>query len=659
MEKELIKNTDFLDQYRSNSGNEAISFSALVHKLIEKNDLETGDVLAELNDKLDELIRRFEFENEPVLKMTIETQGIGKRLTRLGKKEIEEKYHLDTLTVERKKAALLKREKHFIRYIVELLTVILFYKYGNYKFFEYELLANLFDQEKVDLLGLIAEHNKETPISFDRKHYVFYVSSIVNLDHLYLSIVNDMNSIIPFEIYEQSILMIRKLIEEHWTKGQNYYLKKGLTELKMTMAILEEKFPHGYHIQNDFKKLCGYLRKEYGELFEIPASGVITWKLQKDNIYCQIDRGKYLLWSKCPGLDLIEQAEIITYIQNAGDIVYYASILEHFKDEFREKGVTNQYFVKGIVDHYLDGYGYEKNRDFIKTQGSSITGKQAILLKIKEFDGVFSLQQLRNAFPGVKDYTFQIVLQECDEAISLGNNKYVTLENSGVTEVGEEMIISEALSILKATNGRPLIAKKILSKIKLFNEDYKKELGYITTPSALYHFLLKSEKGNELFEFKSPYIALKGTNKDEMNFKSSLRKALGELDEINLDNLRKTIANLGVTKNYPINFVDIVEVMSDDYLLVERYRLVKTSKILVNRNEVEKIKSKILLVITKKKVFNSDVEQNFKGFPKEVGGFEMNEYLVLGIALTYLQNLYECELITKGGKRLSYIIKEA
>ena len=107
-----------------------------------------------------------------------------------------------------------------------------------------------------------------------------------------------------------------------------------------------------------------------------------------------------------------------------------------------------------------------------------------ILLKIKEFDGVFSLQQLRNAFPGVKDYTFQIVLQECDEAISLGNNKYVTLENSGVTEVGEEMIISEALSILKATNGRPLIAKKILSKIKLFNEDYKKELGYITTPSA-------------------------------------------------------------------------------------------------------------------------------------------------------------------------------
>ena len=93
MEKELIKNTDFLDQYRSNSGNEAISFSVLVHKLIEKNDLETDDAFAELNDKLDELIRRFEFENESVLKMTIETQGIGKQLTRLGKKEIEEKYH--------------------------------------------------------------------------------------------------------------------------------------------------------------------------------------------------------------------------------------------------------------------------------------------------------------------------------------------------------------------------------------------------------------------------------------------------------------------------------------------------------------------------------------------------------------------------------------
>ena len=652
MDLKLITNNYY------NEGSEAVSFSRFIEGLIKENYLESKDILEELNNKLDELERRLIFENESVFHMVVETQGVGNKLVKLSANEIVKKYSLDSLSAERKKVTLFKREKFFIKHILQLLLIVLFSRFGNKKFYEYELLLELFPQERANFIALIAERNNISPLIFDRKHFILYSSSFTNLDYLLLSIVNSMDNIVTFEEYDSAPICIQKIVEEYWSKNSKYYLKKGMTELKMAMSVLEEKFPRGYHIQNDFEKLCSYLRKTYGDIYEMPANGIIIWKLQKDDRYCQIDRGKYLPWSKCPELNLLEQAEIINYIQNAGEVVYYATILEHFKDEFKRKGVDNQYFVKGIIDHYLDGYGYEKNRDCIKTQGSSITGKQAILQKVREFDDVFTLQQLRNLFPGVKDYTFQIVLQECDDAISLGNNKYVTLANSGVTEIGEGMIFSEALAILKATNGRPLIAKKILSKIKLFNEDYKKELGYITTPSALYHFLIKSEKGNELFEFKSPYIALKGTNKEEMNVKSSLRKALSELDEISISSVKSTVSNLGVTKNYPINFIDVIDDMSDEYLLVDRYRLVKTSKLLLNRADIDRIRSKILSVISKKKEYNSETQQSLKGFPKELGGFEINEYLILGIALTYLQNQYECELIAKGGKKLSYIIKE-
>lgn len=652
MELKLITTNCF------NEGSDTVAFSKFVDALSRENYLEDKDVLKELNSKLDELDRRLIFENEPVFQMVLDTQGIGRQLTKMTSKEIIKKYSLDWYYVETKKVSLLKREKFFIKYILQALTVFLFQRFGNRKYYEYELLLDVFGQKRADFIALLAERNNLSPLVFDRKHFVFYSPSLVDWNYIIASIVSSIPSIVSFEDFEKASLFIKKTIEENWSKGSKYYLKKGLTELKMTMDVLEEKFPRGYHIQNDFTKLCNHLKKAYGDLFEIPASGVITWKLQKDDRYCQIDRGKYLPWSKCPELNLLEQAEIINYIQNAGDLVHYATILEHFKDEFKSKGIDNQYFVKGVIDHYLDGYGYEKNRDCIKTQGSSITAQQAILQKIKEFDGVFTIQQLRNLFPGVKDYTFQIVLLESDDTIALGNNRYVSLANSGMTEKGEEMVIREALNILNSTNGGPLMAKKILSKIKLFNENYKSELGFITTPLSLYHFLMKSEKGSELFAFKSPYIALKGTDKEKMNVKSSLRKLLSELDEIDMSTLKSTVEKLGAAKNYPINFIDIIEDMSDEFLLVDRYRLIKTSKVLINKNEIDRVKTKILSVITKKKEYNSETQQDLKGFPKEAGGFEMNKYLILGIVLTYLQNQYECELIAKGGKKLCYVVRE-
>ena len=400
------------------------------------------------------------------------------------------------------------------------------------------------------------------------------------------------------------------------------------------------------------------LKEKYGNQFSCPSNNVVTWKLQHFSMFCQIDRGTYLLWSKCPGLDLIEQAELISYIQSQGDVVYYSSILEHFKDEFKEKGITNQYYVKGVVDHYIAGYGYETNRDFIKKEGISITGKQAIINKALSYDGVFSLQQLRNDFPGVKDYTFQIVLLECEEIINLGDYTYVSIENSGVTNEGENLMIEVALDIIKTKKGIPVIAKKVLTKIKLFTEDWRKDLGYIATPSALFSFLSKSEKANELFEFKRPYFALKGANKEEMNFKTSLFKTLSSLDEITNEIFRNTIVNLGITKNHPMNFMDVFEEMSDEYLLVDRFRLLRINKLYITREDIDKIRSKIFAVISKKKVFESKFATNFKSFPKQIGGLSMNECLVLGIAATYLQNDFDYE-ITMHGSKLIYQIKEA
>ena len=638
--------------------NVADAFFFAIDQLVQNIQLGDFEAIKLIEEKVDGIKTKLMDNNRADYDLVIESQGIGNKLVKPSQKEMNKKYGLDPLTIERKKKELLKQIEEFDNRLIPLLCVVLFSKFGKQKYYAYESLINLFEKETVDLLCLVAEHSDNILLSFDRKHYIFYNPSARKLNDLLDAISGEMNDLIRFGEYSEFTLLKKKMVSERWSKKAKYYLRKELTELKLAISVMDEKFPQGYHIQNDYESLCKFLKEKYGEDFDCPSVSVVTWKLQKDDHFCQIDRGTYLPWSKCPDLDLLEQAAIVDYIQNAGDVIYYASIFEHFKDEFKKKGVNNQYFVKGIVDHYIDGYGYEMNRDFIKKEGSSITGKQAILQKIMEFDGAFSLQQLRNEFPGVKDYSFQIVIQENDEIISLGDNKYVVLVNSGVTAEGEEIMITEAQNALRASDGRPVIAKRILTKIKLFYDDWKKEMGLITTPTALYCFLQKSERANELFEFKRPYLALKGTNKDEMNFNTSLFKTLSELDEITYDIFRKIVTEIGGAKTHPINFIDIFEEMCDEYLLVDRFRLLKISKLYINRTEIENVKTKLMGLLSKKQFIDSETKTNFKSFPKQIGGLPVNEYLLLGIVATYLQNSFDYELITRGAK-LTYKIKEA
>ena len=93
-------------------------------------------------------------------------------------------------------------------------------------------------------------------------------------------------------------------------------------------------------------------------------------------------------------------------------------------------------------------------------------------------------------------------------------------------------------------------------------------------------------------------------------------------------------------------------------MLVDRFKLLRINKLYITRDDIDKIRAKILTVISKKKLFESKYVTNFKSMPKEIGGLAMNEYLVLGVAATYLQNDFDYE-ITMHGSKLIYQIKEA
>lgn len=629
------------------------------NQLIRNLNLNKEDSIQYLENSIKSAIEKLDSEKRYDYEIFCKGQGIGHRLVKSSQKEIMNKYGLDPLSADRKRREILSYISSLELDLLSTLCVVIYSSFGHQKYYEYEQLEKVLNPEALDIVALLAEYSNDLLINFDRKHYVFFNPTEKSIENLIESISEEINIVIYPDEYNSFNLCKKRIIADEWSKTSNgYYLRKDKTELKLASELITEVFVQGYHIQNDYEELCRLLKEKYGSKFVCPSKSVVVWKVQKDEMFCQIDRGTYLAWNICPELNLLEQADILSYIQEQGELVYYHSIFEHFKDEFKAKGIINQYFVKGIVDHYVDGYGYEKNRDYIKKEGSEMTGQQAILKKILEFDGVFSLQQLRNSFPGVKDYTFTNLIQNCDDVLSLGSSKFVTLINSGVTENGEEIIIRQAQEALKNSGGRAVIAKKILTRIKLFESDWKSELGLISTSTGLYCFLSKSEKGNELFEFHSPYIALKGSNKEEMNFKSSLRKVLSEMDEITYDKFKKTITDLGVNKNYPINFIDVFEEMCDEYLLVDRFKLVKISKLFISKEEIEKVQNKIKILLSRKKYIDSETKSNFVGFPKSIGGYPTNEFLILGLVATFLQNEFDYVLITKGAK-LTYKIKEA
>ena len=632
----------------------------MTETFVDINSLDENSLITFLRNRVFGAISNLTDRRNNNIVIFLKSQGVGKRLVRESVKSLNKQYGVNSSAINGRSNYVLKHIQEFEPRLNSALFQLLRIKYGDRTFYEYELLENVLDKNILDVLCLYSEFVEDESLTFNRRYYVFYKKDVVSMKHLVNTIEVEMPTVISIDEYNSFSLFKKRIVNDYWFKStkNKYYLRKNTTELDLAIITMSEEFPKGYHIQKDYDKLCQLLKEKYGELFSCPSNSVVTWKLQHFSTFCQVDRGMYALRSKCPGLDLIEQSELISYIRSQGDIVYYSSILEHFKDEFKDKGITNQYYAKGIVDHYIEGYGYETNRDFIKKEGSPITGKQAIVNKALSYESAFNLSRLRNDFPGVKDYSFQVVLYECGEFINLGDSNYVSLGNSGVTSKGEDLMISVARETIESRKGIPVIAKKVLTKIKLFSDDWKKDLGHITTSSALFSFLSMSERANQIFEFKRPYFALKGANKEEMNFRTSLFKSLSSFDEITNDIVRKTIVNLGITRRHPINFMDVFEEMSDEYLLVDRFKLLRISKLYIQRDEIDMIKTKVFAVLSKKKVFESKLSTNFKSFPKEIGGLQTNEYLILGIVSTYLQNCFDYEINMRGAK-LAYSIKEA
>lgn len=589
----------------------------------------------------------------------VDGQGVGKKLAKASAKEMQDKYALDSLAVERIKNQTLARVQTLGLPILDDFVFAISPFIADKTVFSYEVGESYFSTFENDFIALLASMEDSSVIRFSRKYMFYYTPDKLDEEYALSSIESQMPDYISQDEPSGYFIYQKKVLAQKWSRRkEGYYIRKGLTELDLVTKAISSDYPNGFRVSRDYEDLCRRVSAKYGHEFRMPSASVLTWSFQKNDGFCLIDRGTYMPWSRCPELNLLEQMEILSYVQGSGDIVYYRTILEHFKEQFARKGVSNSYFVKGLVDKYIGLSDYEKTRDYLKKTGTDATGRSAIMEKIESFTGPFSMQQLRNAFPGIKDYQFLAVLQSRYDVISLGRYRYVLLANCGVTDKGEEMIINAAKETVEKANGTPVTARKVLSRIKLFQSDWEEQLGAVTNATALFAYLSRADSTSQSYLYRRPYLADKGSDPQKMNLRTSLFDELSKKDSFTREDMLAIIKRLGINKNNPINFMDVFEEMSDEYVLIDRFEMEKASKSSVTREQIDAIRDKVGSIVMRRGLYASDAKSALAGMPKVIGGHPLNPYIVLGVVATYLQREFEFE-VTPKGSRLDYRIKEA
>ena len=110
------------------------------------------------------------------------------------------------------------------------------------------------------------------------------------------------------------------------------YLLRGIPERKLMVTIIEDLFPHGYHISDE--KSFEEAKNEYVRRYKVwndnIDSRIVATYLERDN-FCQCDKGTYISRSLCVKIPSSLLDSIINYITINQPSVFYESIYTHYK----------------------------------------------------------------------------------------------------------------------------------------------------------------------------------------------------------------------------------------------------------------------------------------------------------------------------------------
>ena len=499
------------------------------------------------------------------------------------------------------------------------------------------------------------EHFNNSRIKSCPLYQIVYDSCITNRDELVEKINEDFGMTLVKDDYEKLEHLKKQVVNNDYNKRNNgNYIKKGVTKNQIIMDILGKYFSNGYHasqlVENDdYKKLISIMQNEYGLETDIESPRNIAAHLDRMENAIAIDRGIYKRIDEKINLSDELVNEIFKYIKANPPVVRYQAILNNFKEDFEFLNISNQYYVKSVIDPYiLNAKVFGVNRDYVST-GEGTTFRQAINKEIDDYPGIFSQLDLLSRFDGTKSYVFDFTIAERDDIVLLENKNYIRLTNIGLSENVKQLLKKEIDLLMEKQSEGYITSRKLFSRIKILNKEMLEEIPIINNQFRL--FSLIQTLYRDEFYFRRPII---GKDKSsQYNSYTLICEYVKKHDSFD-NNVVKEYANKNNIREL-YSYLEFMIDMSDDYVQISAEKMIKKSLLNINQFFINKLKNAINYYIDS---FGSVDTRTYRGYstlPKI--NWEWNKYLLVGIIRTYLFDEYDIEYTDAFFNKTDFIVR--
>lgn len=477
--------------------------------------------------------------------------------------------------------------------------------------------------------------NRDFDIKYSKDFNVIYNIDVVGLDELTAEVIDVYGQIIDLVDFNSLNLFEQSVVKKYYKLTYDkYYIHKDLREKELIGYLIDELFPDGYKSWNDddYELLKNKYLEKYG-INEFPSASSMRGYLERLN-YCQIDKGTYKNRSQCITLpeDLVE--DIVNFCLTNGPMVPYASMFSRFKDQLKDLGINNYFYLKGLIDPKLPAE-FVTGRNSLNTSSNVVSSYDAFLNFIKSFNGEFTLDDLRYRFEGVKDYTFYNVLyNEINNGlIWLTSKKFIYISKVVITDETVTEFKKFIDGVFSSLGTNVASSRKIYAKLSLTNKPLLEKLKLARdnfSTFSLIRYLFKDEYG-----FNRPIISL-DKNADTNTYNVIVNYA-SSLETFNSKTIKNYVSKMNIAELY--SYLAFMEDMSDNFVQVNIETMIRKDKFEMTDDQVKELDNLISLIIGRFEQIDTRSFNGYQMLPKVK--YHWNKYLLAGVVRSFLADKYE------------------
>lgn len=515
-----------------------------------------------------------------------------------------------------------------------------------------EFLQYIKNEQLTRYLVIILSSGK-TRIEYDEKYGIIYNKQQNTLEKIVMQEKEKIKDILPIEEATNFNIIQKKIIEKEYKIYQRKLLvKKSINNRYIYINEIKEKFINGYDIgsDEDYNKLINSLQEKYGEL-EIPNKHAIQAAIDREN-FMQIDRGKYL--PREYALNLSEELtnKIIDFIISNSPIIPYNMIFEKYKNELTKIGVSNRYYLKGLIDERLPEE-FNTGRDLINTNSDNVGSLYDVMIKVfREFEAEFTMDDIKEKIPGLKEYNYENYIRAEEEKglIRVANRRYIYIDKLNITKETKDKLKEYIDSLFIMLDSKILTAQKIYANLAIKNRELLNQL-HITAKFGDYELysIIKYLFKNEYY-YNRPIISL------EENFTTTTYSLVQEyvkrLDKFSYNDVKSYLYKMNLA---PLtSYLNFMEDMSELFVQIDKDSMIKKEKLNLTKEELKEIHDFVKMIVRKEGL----KLENFDGYfmlPKIEKPW--NKYLLVGIIRSYFNDEFEVENTAKYYYATDFIVR--